>query len=105
MSCPVGKGALAGLPVFYNDPYVARQPIVSGPKIDEMVVMMQARTWNWIEREIKRNGNVIIDGHHRYIAARLAGVTPVFVDSVERYGRIFAWTMLIVDFARWNGGY
>lgn len=36
--CPTGWGALANVPELANDPFLARQPAVSGPKIDEMVL-------------------------------------------------------------------
>ena len=103
--CPVGRRALANVPELANDPFLARQPQVSGPKIDEMMKRMQNGTWNWAGREIKCNGNVIMDGHHRYIAARLAGIEPVMVASTEPFTRTFSWAQLVVDPIRWPGGY
>jgi hypothetical protein len=94
-----------------RDPFLARQPSVSGPKIEEMIRLMQngigsgPNLWNWTGREIKYNGNVIIDGHHRYIAARLAGIEPVMVVSAEPFRRTFTWDQLYVDTKRWPGGY
>ena len=105
MPCPTGRKALANEPVFANDPHFARQPTVSGPKIDEMTVMMRAGKWNWTGREIERNGDVIIEGHHRYIAARLAKIEPVFIKSNVPVVRKFRWTELIVAADRWSGGY
>ncbi len=104
-TCPVGRGALSNAPELANDPFLARQPSVSGPKIDEIRAMMQKGTWDWAGREIKYNGNVIIDGHHRYIAARLAGIEPVMISSTEPVAKTFSWGQLVVDPTRWPGGY
>ena len=105
MPCQTGRNALANEPFFANDAYFARHPAVSGPKIDEMVAMMQKNSWNWAGRKIERNGNVIVNGHHRYIAARLAGVEPAFIESNVPLGIKFRWTELIIDSDRWAGGY
>lgn len=104
-TCPLGRGALATVPQLTGDPYKARQPSVSGPKINDMVAMMKAGTWNWASREIQRNGDVIINGHHRYIAARIAGIEPIFVLDSTTYSRTFEWGQLYVDSIRWPGGY
>jgi len=103
--CPTGRGALAGVPELAGDPFLARQPAVSGPKIDEMVVLMRSGRWDWTGREVTYNGNVIVDGHHRYVAARLARVEPVMVPNNEPVARTFGWERLFVDAARWPGGY
>src|SRR5581483_8646764 len=104
-TCPVGRGALSNVPELANDPFLARQPQVSGPKIDEMVKRLHDGTWNWAGREIKYNGNVIIDGHYSYIAARLAGIEPVMIPSTEPFARTFSWGQLVVDPTRWPGSY
>ena len=105
MPCPIGRYALANESAFANDLYYARPPRVSGPKIDEMIAMMQSGRWNWTGREIKRNGNIIIDGHQRYIAARLAGIEPVFVERYEPVRLKFRWGEIAVEPDRWDGGY
>ena len=96
-SCPTGPGALGRIPELANDPYLARQPSVSGPKIDAIARLMRSGKWNWADNDIKVNGNVIIDGHHRYIAARLTGIEPRFIPSTERYAMTFSWQQLRVS--------
>ena len=102
---PTGRGALANVPELTGDLFLARQPAVSAPKIEEMMQMMRGGAWDWTGREIKINGSVIIDGHHRYIAARLTGIEPVFLVSTEPVHRTFAWRELTVDSKRWPGSY
>ena len=57
-TCPRGFGALRNVPELANDPYLARQPSVSGPKIDAMVQVMRSGKWHWEGNEIKVNDNV-----------------------------------------------
>jgi hypothetical protein len=100
-TCPRGIGALSTVPELINDAYLARQPSVSGPKIDVMIQAMVSGKWSWVDNEIEVNGNVIINGHHRYIASRMAGIEPVFILSEEPYSRTFTWGQINVSQTRW----
>lgn len=66
---------------------------------------MTSGRWDWTGREVTYNGNVIVDGHHRYVAARLSGRAPVLVPSGALVARTFGWERLFVDTVRWPGGY
>ena len=100
-TCPTGRYALANVPELQGDPYLASQPAVSGPKISSMMAMMQNGTWDWTDKAIKYNGNVIADGHHRYLTARLSGIEPVMIACDSPVHRTFTWSSLYVDAKRW----
>ena len=70
-----------------------------------MVEMMKNKTWSWAGRAIKYNGDVIIDGHHRYIAARIAGIEPAMITDSYPVQKSFSWKEVNVLPIRWPGGY
>ncbi len=52
---------------------------------------------------IKVDGNLIIDGHHRYIAAKLAGYNLDKVISFKTSAtRVYEWSRMIVEEQDWE---
>ncbi len=99
--CPTGRFALASVPELDGDPYLASQPAVSGPKINAMMRIMRNGNWDWTNKAIKHNGNVVVDGHHRYLAARLAGINPVMMPCNDSIHRSFTWDQIYVEDQQW----
>jgi hypothetical protein len=58
-----------------NAPLFSQQPRVSLPRVEQFVDRLLAGE---IAPAIKVDGSMIVDGNHRYIAARIAGI-PVAV--------------------------
>ncbi len=107
---PTGFGALKDVPEMIEAPMRPTQPAVSGPKIDEMVEIMrkpagEKGAWDWTGREIETHGDLIIDGHNRYVASRIAGIDPVFKPAKFTKPSPVGWEKVLVDTRRWDGAY
>ena len=52
---------------------------------------------------IKADGDLIIDGHHRYLASLLAGLTLEIAPSLKTSATVhFEWNVVIIDADDWD---
>jgi hypothetical protein len=68
---------------------------------------MMTGHWNWQAGEILKiahaDGDVIVDGHHRYIASLIAGIEPVMREvEIDTVRRTFKFADLYVDSRDWG---
>jgi hypothetical protein len=72
---------------------------VSLPKVQEYVDMIRAGTQ---APPIKVDGNMIVDGNHRYIAGRICGVEPPIQPwAGGRPNGVIPWNNIPIDPTPW----
>jgi hypothetical protein len=83
-----------------NAPLMTQQSAVSLPAVQRYVQMLQAGTR---APAIKVDNGIIVDGNHRYIAGRIAGVEPQIQSWVGgRAERVIDWAKVVIDPKDWG---